>query len=217
MPPDAPVDHATAFDAIFVDELDRLLRVRRDVRHFSRETVPHTLIARVLEAAERAPSVGLSQPWRFVRVDEPSRRAVVRASFQGANAAALAGYEGDDAARYASLKLAGLDDAPVHLAVFTDRETMTGRGLGRQTMPETLAYSTVAAVQNLWLMARALGLGVGWVSILEPAAVTAALDVPPGWSLTAYLCLGFPRLTDDTPELERRGWETRRDHPLEQR
>jgi len=217
LPPDAPVDHAAAFAAADIDEFERLIRIRRDVRHFERTPIPEELLARAIDAAQRAPSVGLSQPWRFVRVDDPDRRATIAASFRRANATALAGYDGEDAAIYASLKLAGLDDAPVQLAVFTDEATETGRGLGRQTMPETLGYSTVAAVQNLWLMARALGLGVGWVSILDPAAVAATLDVPSSWSLTAYLCIGYPRLTDDTPELERRGWETRRAAHIEQR
>jgi 5,6-dimethylbenzimidazole synthase len=215
--PDAPVDHATAFEAAFVADFERLVRVRRDVRHFSIEPIPEALIARILDAAECAPSVGLSQPWRFVRVDDRARRASVRESFRRANADALAGYDGDDAARYATLKLAGLDEAPVHFGVFTDLATACGRGLGRRTMPETLTYSTVAAVQNLWLMARALGLGVGWVSILDPAAVAAALDVPAQWMLTAYLCIGYPSATDDTPELERRGWEVRRHAPVVRR
>ncbi len=217
MRPDAPADHTTAFETAFVADFERLVRVRRDVRHFSREPVAESLIERILDAAECAPSVGLSQPWRFVRIDDPARRATVRESFRRANAAALAGYEGDDAARYATLKLAGLDEAPVHLGVFTDVATPSGRGLGRQTMPETLTYSTVAAVQNLWLMARALGLGVGWVSIFDPAVVAAALDVPASWTLTAYLCVGYPCATDDTPELERRGWEFRRSTPVERR
>jgi len=215
--PDLHVDHTTTFDAAFVASFERLVRVRRDVRHFVRAPVDEQLIARVLAAAESAPSVGLSQPWRFVRVDDPQRRALVRESFRHANADALAGYDGEDAARYASLKLAGLDDAPVHLAVFTDLAPRAGRGLGRQTMPETLTYSTVAAVQNLWLMARALDLGVGWVSILDPLAVRAALDVPATWSLTAYLCLGYPCRTDDVPELERAGWEVRHGAVIEQR
>jgi len=215
--PDAPADHATAFDAAFVADFERLVRVRRDVRHFSDRPVDEALLARILDAAECAPSVGLSQPWRFVRVDDARRRAVVRESFRRANADALAGYDGDDAARYANLKLAGLDDAPIHLAVFTDVATTFGRGLGRRTMPETLAYSTVAAVQNLWLMARALGLGVGWVSIFDPTVVASALDVPETWLLTAYLCVGYPCATDDTPELERRGWEFRRSASVERR
>jgi 5,6-dimethylbenzimidazole synthase len=215
--PEVPVDHATAFDAAFIANFERLVRVRRDVRHFSSEPVAEPLIDRILEAAECAPSVGLSQPWRFVRVDDPARRATVRESFRCANADALAGYDGEVAARYASLKLAGIDEAPVQLAVFTDVATPLGRGLGRRTMPETLTYSTVAAVQNLWLMARALGLGVGWVSILDPAIVAAALDVPAMWTLTAYLCIGYPCATDDTPELERRGWEFRHRTPVEQR
>ncbi len=108
-----------------------------------------------------------------------------------------------------SLKLAGLKEAPVHLAIFSDDATHTGSGLGQQTMPETLHYSVVAAVQTLWLAARADGIGMGWVSILDPVAVTRVLDVPSGWSLVAYLCLGVPAEEHLDPELERHHWESR--------
>ncbi|MDP2332262.1 MAG: 5,6-dimethylbenzimidazole synthase, partial [Reyranella sp.] len=110
---------------------------------------------------------------------------------------------------YAGLKLAGLKEAPVHLAVFSDDSTHTGSGLGQQTMPETLHYSVVAAIQTLWLAARADGIGMGWVSILDPVAVTRVLDVPAGWSLVAYLCLGVPAEEHLDPELERHHWESR--------
>ena len=116
---------------------------------------------------------------------------------------------GPRASLYAQLKLAGLREAPVHLAVFTDRATCQGHGLGRQTMPETLDYSVVAAIHTLWLVARTEGVGLGWVSILDAARVTGILDVPEGWSLTAYLCMGYPEEETDTPELERVGWEKR--------
>jgi 5,6-dimethylbenzimidazole synthase len=199
-----------AFESAFVRDLDRLLHLRRDVRRFSREPLAPSLLDELLDAAGCAPSVGYSQPWRFVLVEGETPRAKVAASFRAANAEALSGYAGEDARIYAGLKLAGLDDAPVQLAVFTDEATGVGRGLGRATMPETLAYSTIAAIQNLWLAARARGIGVGWVSILDPAAVTDALDVPSGWKLTAYLCVGYPLEVSDTPELERAGWESRR-------
>lgn len=143
-------------------------------------------------------------------VEDARRRAEVRANFERANAAALAAYDGAEAQTYARLKLAGLDEAPVHLAVFADPGTAQGHGLGRRTMPEMIEYSAVTAIHTLWLAARAHGVGLGWVSILDPATVTRSLDVPPEWSLVGYLCLGYPREADDTPALERAGWERRR-------
>ena len=112
-------------------------------------------------------------------------------------------------ATYAKLKLAGLKEAPVHLAVFSDESTLTGSGLGRQTMPETLRYSVVAAVQTMWLAARAEGLGMGWVSILDPVQVSRILEVPADWRFIGYFCLGYPQADSDRPELERVGWEQR--------
>src|SRR4029453_2429834 len=126
-------------------------------------------------------------------VDDPAHRAAVRKNFEGCNAAALATQNQQRAAAYARLKLAGLDDAPCHLAVFADRSTAQGHGLGRQTMPEMIEYSAVTAGPPIWVGARAEGIGVGWVSILEPAAVAAILDVPADWKFIAYLCLGFPQ------------------------
>ena len=176
------------------------------MRRFRSEPLPEGLLEQLLELAHTAPSVGLSQPWRFVIVDDPARRAAIRASFEACNAAAAAGRP----AEYARLKLAGLDEAPCHLAVFADLDPEQGRGLGRATMPETAAYSAVIAVHTLWLAARAAGIGLGWVSILDPAAVVAALEVPPAWRFIGYLCLGYAEEIADTPELERAGWEHRR-------
>jgi 5,6-dimethylbenzimidazole synthase len=144
-----------------------------------------------------------------VKVNSPERRRAVWESFAKANERALAGYEGEQRATYTSLKLAGMKEAPIHLAVFSDESTHTGSGLGRQTMPETLRYSVVAAVQTMWLAARAEGLGMGWVSILDPAEVTRVLDVPEGWRLVAYLDLGWPAEEHLDPELERHHWEHR--------
>jgi len=145
-----------------------------------------------------------------VLVDAPARGAAIRANFAACNAAALAAQAPDRAAQYARLKLAGLDDAPCHLAVFADMETEQGHGLGRLTMPEMIQYSAVAAVHTLWLAARAEGVGMGWVSILDAAASREILDVPPAWRLIGYFCLGYPAEADDAPRLERDGWETRR-------
>jgi 5,6-dimethylbenzimidazole synthase len=201
---------APKFDSDFRARLRELLAWRRDVRRFRRDPLPDGAIERLIDTACLAPSVGLSQPWRFVLVEAPERRAAIRASFAECNAAALAAQHPDRAALYARLKLAGLDYAPCHLAVFADPETEQGSGLGRQTMPEMIAYSAVAAVHTLWLAARAEGIGMGWVSILDPAAVRVVLDVPLRWKLIGYFCLGYPAAEDDVPKLEREGWETRR-------
>lgn len=199
------------FDASFREHLEQLIVWRRDVRHFRSEPLPDGLIDDLLHLAVRAPSVGLSEPWRFVIVDDPERRVSVIRNFETSNTAAAAIYDDERAAHYRRLKLAGLREAPVHLAVFCDASTSRGSGLGRQSMPEMLAYSVVTAVHTFWLAARAHGVGVGWVSILDPAAVVEILDVPTDWRLIAYLCVGYPTDSDDTPELERCDWERRAD------
>jgi 5,6-dimethylbenzimidazole synthase len=199
------------FDAAFRARFRDLVLWRRDVRRFRKDPIPRERIDALLELASHAPSVGLSQPWRFVYVDSPDRRQAVIKSFTEANERALSGYSGEKHTIYATLKLEGLKEAPVHLAVFSDDATKTGSGLGQQTMRETVHYSIVAAVQTLWLGARADGIGMGWVSILDPKDVKRALDVPPTWNLVAYLCLGFPVEEHLDPELERHGWEVRTD------
>jgi len=197
------------FDAAFKAQFSELVRWRRDVRRFRTDPVEPDLVARLLALGVCAPSVGLSQPWRFVLVETPARRQAIAENFAKTNQAALDGYAGERQARYAKLKLEGLAQAPVHLAVCADETTAAGHGLGRQTMPETIRYSVVAAIQTLWLAARAEGLGVGWVSILDPAAVRETLDLPAHWSFIAYLCVGWPQEEHDDPELERHGWEER--------
>lgn len=199
-----------AFDPSFRACLLELLRWRRDVRRFRQDPLPSGTLERLIEIGCLAPSVGLSEPWRFVVVNDPARRRAVRAAFETANAEALRGYEGERAKLYAGLKLAGLDVAPGHLAVFVEGATAQGHGLGRQTMPETLAYSVVMAMGTLWLTARAEGIGVGWVSIIDPARVAAILDAPPSWKLIGYLCVGYPEAEQGSPVLEQEGWERRR-------
>jgi 5,6-dimethylbenzimidazole synthase len=199
------------FSEAFREQFRQLLRWRRDVRRFRPDPVDPTVLADLLEQACLAPSVGNSQPWRFVVVHDAGRRARILDIFRRCNADALAAYSGARAARYSTLKLAGLAEAPCHVAVLVDEATSAGHGLGRRTMPETLRYSVVAAIQVFWLAARARGLGVGWVSILEPAEVVAALDVPAAWSLVAYLCVGYPEEEHLDPELERHGWQPRAD------
>jgi len=200
---------APAFDAAFRARLCDLLRWRRDVRRFKRDALPEGTIDRLIGLACLAPSVGLSEPWRFVLVDDEARRAAIRANFEACNSEALAMQEPDRAALYARLKLAGLDEAPVQIAVFADRDTSQGSGLGRLTMPETIDYSVVMAIHTLWLAARVEGLGLGWVSILDPARMAETLDVPKDWIFVGHLCVGYPQEEDDRPGLERAGWEHR--------
>lgn len=196
-----------AFGNDFRASLEDLFLWRRDVRRFQPDPVAATLLDDLLAIATLAPSVGNSRPWRFVSVESDGFRQAVITNFTACNAAALASYEGERAALYARLKLAGLEEAPVHLAVFCDHATEAGHGLGRKTMPETLDYSVVAAIHTFWLAARARGVGVGWVSILDPLEVARMLEVPPAWKLIAYLCVGLPSEEHLDPELERHEWQ----------
>lgn len=198
------------FDDGFRRHLHELFVWRRDVRRFRSDPLPAGAIDRLIETACLSPSVGLSQPWRFVTVDEDARRRAVIDDFKACNADALSAYSGERAARYATLKLSGLEQAPGHLAVFADKAGDIGHGLGRATMPETTEYSVVAAITAMWLAARAEGIGIGWVSILNPDRIHAVLDVPDTWKLIAYLCIGYPEAECDRPELEQANWEHRR-------
>jgi 5,6-dimethylbenzimidazole synthase len=173
--------------------------------------LPEGAVEHLIGLACLSPSVGLSEPWRFVIVEDAAARAAIRANFEACNAEALAMQQPDRAALYARLKLAGLDDAPCQIAVFADRATAQGGGLGRLTMPEMVDYSVAIAIHTFWLAARAEGIGVGWVSILDPARMAAILDVPPAFAFIGHLCVGYPLAEDDTPALEREGWERR--HP----
>jgi 5,6-dimethylbenzimidazole synthase len=199
-----------SFDSAFRARLRDLLVWRRDVRRFRRDPLPSGILEALIELACLAPSVGLSQPWRFVIVEDSAARAAIRQNFATCNADALAAQSQERTSLYARLKLAGLDEAPCHLAVFADRATAQGHGLGRHTMPEMIDYSAVTAVHTIWLAARAQDIGMGWVSILDPKAVAALLDVPAEWKFIGYFCLGYPAADDTIPELEQAGWERRR-------
>ncbi len=197
------------FDDGFRAALRELLVWRRDVRRFRSDPLPPATLERLIELACLAPSVGLSQPWRFVIVDDPARRRAMIEEFKSCNEDALKSYTGDLAARYAELKLAGMAEAPAQMAVFADPAIGLGQGLGRRTMPEMAEYSVVAAVSMMWLAARAEGIGMGWVSILNPARVAGILEVPSAWRFIGYFCFGYPQAEYDSPELERAGWEHR--------
>ena len=201
--------NSPVFTPEFAEQLDSLFIWRRDVRHFQKQPLPDGMIDLLLDRACLAPSVGNSQPWRFVRVLSPDRRAAIITHVDNENARAAMLYQDKERAYYDALKLHGLIEAPEHIAVFCDMEPEEGHGLGRQTMPETLAYSAVLAIHTLWLAAQARGIGMGWVSILEPHAIAPVLDVSPDWRFIGYLCLGYPAEQHDVPELQRRGWQAR--------
>ena len=200
----------SAFEEAERDAVYRAIGARRDVRRgFTGEPLAEDVLERILGAAHRAPSVGLMQPSRFILIRSQEVRARVKEAFEAANRKALEGYDGEDRERYRALKLEGILEAPQNLCVVCDAESERGRGLGRQTMPETAIYSTVCAIQNLWLAARAEGVGVGWVSIVSPNALRSILGIPGHVVPVAYLCLGYVDRFGEEPELERLGWERR--------
>ncbi|WP_170763962.1 5,6-dimethylbenzimidazole synthase [Ruegeria lacuscaerulensis] len=207
-----------AFTDDFRTQLDLLMRLRRDVRRFRTDPVDEAVLTRCLDAFRLAPSVGLSEPWRLIRVESAAARAAALENFQAANAEALAGYSGEKAKLYSGLKLSGMQEAPVQLAVFCDDATDKGQGLGAGTMPEMRRYSVVSAITLFWLVLRVEGLGLGWVSILDPEQMAYDLNIPNNWRLIGYFCVGWPEELSDTPELERVGWECRDDSlPVEAR
>jgi len=202
-------DAMGCFPQAFRAELDLLMKLRRDVRRFRTDPVEEAVLTRCLSAVSLAPSVGLSEPWRIIRVESETARAAALKNFEAANAEALADYSEDRAASYARLKLSGMREAPVQIAFFCDDETDKGHGLGARTMPEMRRYSVVTAITLFWLALRAEGLGLGWVSVLDPEQMARDLNVPAGWSLIGYFCIGHPEHLSDTPELEQEGWEQR--------
>jgi len=188
----------------------RAITTRRDVRRgFVDRPLPDDVLQRLLAAAHSAPSVGLMQPSRFIVIRDRATRQAVHTIFEEVNAKAAATYLAERGEQYAALKLEGILEAPQNLCIVCDTGNARGHKLGRHTMPETAAYSTVCAVQNLWLAARAEGVGVGWVSILDPVRLRAVLHIPDHILPVAYLCLGYVDQFASEPDLERCGWERR--------
>lgn len=190
----------------------RAIFERRDVRsHFLPDPVPDDVLGRILDAAHHAPSVGFMQPWDFIVIRDGAVRKAVYRNFECASRRAAEAYQVEQRRLYDSLKLAGILEAPLNVCVTCDHERRKGSGLGRQTDPAVDLYSTVCAVQNLWLAARAESLGVGWVSILDFEELKTTLGIPPALTLIAYLCIGYVSEFRSQPDLEERGWETRSD------
>ena len=196
----APAAKQAVYDAI---------ALRRDIRAFRPDPVPDETLARILGAAHRAGSVGFMQPWDFVVVRSAERRARIYELFRRANDRAARHWRGDRGEKYLALKLQGILDAPLGICVTCDTRRGGPHVLGRDTIPETDVYSTCLAVQNLWLAARAEGVGVGWVSIVDNAELAAALALPEGVIPIAYLCVGYPVEFPAAPMLQATGWRGR--------
>jgi 5,6-dimethylbenzimidazole synthase len=188
----------------------RAIYERRDIRaQFLPTPIPDLVLGRLLDAAHHAPSVGFMQPWDFIVIRSNAMREAVHNCFMEANRQAAAIYTGERRALYESLKLEGIREAPVNLCITCDRSREKGAGVGRQTDPATVPYSTVCAIQNLWLAARAESLGVGWVSILDLDRLRGLLGIPAEVVPIAYLCVGYVSEFPAEPELESVGWESR--------
>ena len=179
---------------------------RRDIRSFRSDPVPPDTLARILSAAHQAGSVGFSQPWNFIVIDDLELRKKIRAHVEAERLRAAQTFHRERREQYLSFKLEGILDAPLNLCVTCDRKRFGPAVLGRNTMRDTDLYSTCAAIQNLWLAARAEGIGGGWVSLLQPDALREMLGIPSDVVVVGYLCLGFPEEFPKRPMLETAGW-----------
>lgn len=200
---------AHAYPAAQRDAVYRVIRERRDMRHFLPDPVDQALLQRLLQAALQAPSVGFMQPWRFVRITDNALREAIHALVeQERQRTAEALGERSDA--FMRLKVEGIRECGELLvaALMPERERYV---FGRRTLPEMDLASVACAIQNLWLAARAEGLGMGWVSLFDPAALAELLHMPEGATPVGVLCLGHVEAFYDKPMLEQQGWEQRRD------
>lgn len=187
--------------------LYRAIYERRDVRaQFTPEPVPGEVLARLLDAAHHAGSVGFMQSWNFIVIKDEETRRTVKALFEAERERSAQLVEEPRRSRYLSFKLEGILEAPVNLCITCDRTRSGPFVIGRTSVPETDMYSVCCAVQNLWLAARAEGIGVGWVSILSPDRLKKVFGIPPHVIPVAYLCLGYVTHFEEKPDLERRGW-----------
>jgi len=186
----------------------RAIAERRDMRHFSGGEVPPELLARLLEAAHQAPSVGLMQPWRFIRITRPALRESIHrlVEEERVRTAEALGERSDE---FMQLKVEGIRDC-AELLVVALMEGRDAHVFGRRTLPEMDQASLACAIQNLWLAARAEGLGMGWVSLFEPQALADLLGMPAGSKPLAVLCLGPVTQFYAAPMLVQQGWVTPR-------
>jgi 5,6-dimethylbenzimidazole synthase len=195
-----PFEREAVYKAIFA---------RRDVRRFLSSPIPSETVERILLAAHHAPSVGFMQPWNFILIRDPHKRRLVKETFLLARSQEAERFSGERKKLYLSLKLEGIEEAPLNICVTCDSTRHGPAVLGRTLIPETDIFSTCCAVQNLWLAARAEGLGVGWMSILSQARLKEILNIPARVTPVAYLCVGYPERFEPQPELEKVGWLNR--------
>lgn len=213
--PSSPEESATLAPAEPFSDAERaavyrVIHTRRDVRdEFLGDDVPRDVIMRILDAAHHAPSVGFMQPWNFILVRDPEKRRAVHCAFESACAAEEQALDPARRPLYRNLKLEGILKAPLNICVTCDRSRFGATGLGRTQQPDTDILSTACAVQNLWLAARAEGVGVGWVSIVRDSDLRKILNIPNDIAIVAYLCVGYVAQAYRQPELEIRRWASR--------
>lgn len=210
MQAEANAPTATDFDENARDAVYRAIFTRRDIRSsFLARPIPDEVLARLLRAAHHAPSVGFMQPWNFIVIRDMARKTRIRDLVLKARGEEVQHIDEGRRSLYRSLKLEGIVEAPVNLCITCDRTRADDTPLGRWHNPEMDLYSTVCAVQNLWLAARAEGIGMGWVSILAKKELRALLGIPVQVMPIAYLCLGYVPDFATRPELETKGWRQR--------
>lgn len=199
-----------AFSEIERTAVYRAIKTRRDVRdQFLPTPIQEDVLRRILGAAHAAPSVGFMQPWNFLLIKSLAQRQKVECAFRAAQAEEAEQFVGERKALYQNLKLEGIVKAPLNICVTCDPNRNGKTGIGRTHNPQMAQYSTVCAVQNLWLAARAEGVGVGWVSIYHEAQMRQILDIPEGIEIIAYLCVGYVDELYEEPELQIKGWRQR--------
>jgi nicotinate-nucleotide--dimethylbenzimidazole phosphoribosyltransferase len=202
--------YADEFSSVEKELIQRVIHARRDIRQFRSAPISADVLSRILEAAHAAPSVGFMQPWNFILVQSPEIRRQIKESFNTVSAQEKSKLDGTARGElYSSLKLEGILEAPLNIAVTCDHSRNESFVLGRAPMPQTAPYSVCLAIENLWLAARAEGVGVGWVSILDQTAVEKTLRLPSGVELVAYLCIGYPVEFSSIPLLQEVGWRER--------
>jgi 5,6-dimethylbenzimidazole synthase len=192
-----PSEREAVYKAIFA---------RRDVRRFVSTQIPAEAIERILLAAHHAPSVGFMPPSNFIVIRDLHTKASIKQAFLSARAQEAERFSDDRKKLYLSLKLEGIEEAPLNICVTCDSTRHGPAVLGRSLIPQTDTYSTCCAIQNLWLAARAEGLGVGWVSILSHERLKEILRIPVHIAIVGYLCVGYPERFEAKPELETVGW-----------
>lgn len=196
-----------AFPAEQKEGVYQAIMQRRDIRaQFTSEPVPDELLDKLLRAAHHAPSVGFMQPWNFLVVRDPKTKGQVHQGFQAAHGESAEMFSADKKEQYQGFKLEGIRESPVNLLITCDRARTGPVVIGRTVQPEMDLYSTVCAVQNLWLAARAEGVGVGWVSIIHEEVLRKIFNLPESVVVIAYLCIGRVSHFPEMPELEKAGW-----------